>query len=148
MHNIQEMSDHLENLDIIGLLELQSRVRVRQISSARLVSEWLEPLLPDIHMTERQYKRVLMENSVHAMMFAREVVRRMISGSLDVPGELGSVVFFTRVMNTKFYANESDELIFCVFKNELVYVYHCATGRKVRIMGGAPTFRRMAGNEE
>ena len=152
LHKIKKMSDHLrnhlENMDVIGLLELQSRLEVQQISSARLLIEWLEPILPVINMTERKYKRVLMENSIQSLTFARAAVVRIVNGSFDIPGGLGSLVFFTRLMNTQFYANESNELIYCVYKKELAFIFTCATGRKVRIMGGAPNFRRMASNEE
>ena len=142
------MSDNLDDMDVIQLLELQSLLEVQQISSARLMSDWLEPILAEIRMTEAKYKRVLMENSIEAMTFAREVVRRMVSGSMDIPGSVGTLVFFTRLMKTKFYASENDELIYCVFKSELIFIYTCATGRRVRILGGAPTFRRLALNEE
>ena len=142
------MSDFLENMDVIQLLELQSRLEVQQVSSARLMTDWLEPILPEIRMTEAKYKRVLVENSVESLMFGREVVRRMVSGSMDIPGDLGTLVFFTRLMNTKFFASEDDELIYCVFKSELVFIHTCATGRRVRIMGGAPTCRMVSGNEE
>ena len=137
---------YLDNMNVIELLECQSRLKVQQDSSARLVVDWLEPLLPEIGMSEEKYKRVLFENSIESLMFAREVALKLMTGGWDIPGSVATLVFFTRLRNTRLYCSDNDERIHCVFKNEVVFIHTCATGYRVKINGGAPTLD--AGSEE
>ena len=141
-------NQEMAHMDVVRLLETQARAEVRELSSERILSEWLEPMVDELNMTERRFKRVLMINTMESILFGREVVRRMVHGYLDIPGGVTTLVFFTRLINTRFYASHNDEHIFCVYKDELVFIQTSGSGHRARIHGGAPRFQRVNENEE
>ena len=141
-------NQEMAHMDVVRLLETQARAEVRELSSERILSEWLEPMVDELSMTERRFKRILMINTMESVLFGREVVRRMVHEYFDIAGGVTTLVFFTRLVNTRFYASHNDEHIFCVYKDELVYIQSSGSGHRARIHGGAPSFQRVVVNEE
>ena len=125
-------------MNVIEVMERRAWLKVRQGSVARMIDDWLEPIIPEIGMSEEKYRRVLFENSIESIVFAREVALKLMMEPVDLPGSLATLVFLTRLRGTKLYCNDTAERIHCVFKGEVVFIHTCATGYRIRIRGGAP----------
>ena len=67
LHKDVKMSE-LDNMNVIEVMERQAWLKVWQGSSARLIGDWLHPILPEIGMSEEKYKRVLFENSIESIV--------------------------------------------------------------------------------
>ena len=67
-------------MDVVTLLETQARAEVREISPERILNEWLGPMVDELNMTERRFKRVLMINTMEAQIYfsVRAVLRATV----------------------------------------------------------------------